>query len=145
MQNHFERGIQNRFKTIIIYKLQGKLGISYRLLKNLAPIVVKLLNLPPSSAEKYTIDEFKRIAIEKSWMANFLYNNSELSSICEYEAMLFEHEAKYWNKLSSCYSIFMKKGIFLSFPRAVFLTCRMNNTMNKILEIEDVLVNFEVK
>jgi hypothetical protein len=145
MQSHFEKGIQNRFKTIIIYKKQGKLGIFYRLLKNFAPIVVKLMDLPPGSEEKYTIDAFGRIAIEKSWMANFLYNNTNLSNVCEYEAMLFEDEAEHWDKLSSCYSVFKEKGIFLSFPRAIFLMCRMNNTMGKIIEIEDALVNFKNK
>lgn len=145
MQNHFEKGFQNRFKTIIIYKLEGKLGIFYRLLVNFGPIVVKLLGLPPRTTEKFVIDTFRRIAIEKSWMAEFLHNNSELSSICEYEAMLFEHEANYWNTLSSCYSVFMKKGIFLSYPRAVFITNKMKNNMNKIIEIENELINFEAE
>lgn len=143
MQKHFEKGIENRFKTIIIYKKRGKLGFSYKLIKNLAPIVIKLLNLPPDSAKKFTADSFQQIAIEKSWMANFLYNNSNLSDICEYEANLFENEAKHWNKLSSYYSVFKKKGIFLSSLRAFYLMSKMSNTMDKIIEIENAIINLE--
>ena len=77
-------------------------------------------------------------------MADYLNENSELSSICEYEALLFENEAKYWNKLSSLYSVFMKRGITLSFPRSIFVIYRMNNVMDKIIEIEDVLLNSDI-
>jgi len=145
MQSHFEKGINNRYKTIIIYKLQAKLGILYRLLKILSPIVVNLLDLPPGCAEKYTADVFGRIAIEKSWVADFLNNNSDFSNICEYEAMLFENEAEQWNKISSYYEVFKKKGVFLSLPRAILATNRMNDTMGKIIEIEDAILNCKIK
>lgn len=144
LKNDFEKGIKNRFTTILTYKLKGKLGLSYRLLKIFGPILIKLLGLPAGSAEKLTIDEFRRIAIEKTWMANFLNENSELSSICEYEAKLFENEAKYWNKLSSLYSVFKKRGITLSFPRSIFVINRMSKTMDEIIQIEEVIVNSAV-
>jgi len=145
LENDLEKGLKNRTKTIVIYELRGKLGIKYRLLKNIAPIIAVLFKLPSNAAEKFTIDEYRRIAIEKNYTAKFLYSNSNISNICRYESMLFERESTYWNELSSCYSIFMSKGIFLSLPRALLVVNRMNYSSSKIIEIQDALINFENK
>jgi len=143
LKNDLERGLKNRIKTIAIYKLRGKLGIKYRLFKNAAPIIAVFLKLPSNAGEKFTVDAYHVIAIEKNYTAKFLYKNSNLSNICEYEAMLFEQEAKYWDDLSSCYSIFMKKGIFLSLPHAILILDRMSSIMDKIIEIQETIVKFE--
>lgn len=145
LENDFEKGLKNRIKTIVVYELRGELGIKYRLLKNIAPIIAVLFKLPSNAAEKFTIDEYRRIAIEKNYTAKFLYGNSNISNICRYESMLFERESMYWNELSSCYSIFMSKGIFLSLPRALLIANRMNYSISKIIEIQDALINFKNK
>jgi len=144
MQKHYEIGFENRFKTILFYKNEGKLGIFYRSIKSFAPIVAKILNLPPDIGEKFFINNFEVISIEKCWMAGFLKNNTELSNVCEYEAMLFENEARLWDELSSLYSVFQKRGITLSLPRAFFVINQMSGTVDKIIEIEEAISQSEI-
>ena len=142
LKKHFDKGIKNRFNTIYSYKLKGKLGIFYRLSELSGPIVVKILNIPIDYSKMTHLDSFKAISYEKIYTANFLRNNTNLYYYnCE-EAELFEQESKLWNKIASCYSIFMKKGIFLSIPRAIFLTIKMNSYMSQIIEIEEEMINF---
>jgi hypothetical protein len=139
LENDLEKGVHNRTETIAIYESRGKLGIRYRFLKNIAPRIAELFRLPSDAVEAFTIDEYRRIAIEKNYTARFLYRNSNMSNICRYEAMLFENESMYWNELSSNYSIFMKKGIFLSLPRTISIVNRMHYSVFKIIEIEDAI------
>ena len=144
MQDHLGPGFENGFKTIMFYKNECKLGIFYRLIKTFEPIVSKIFSLPSDVAEKFTINIFKMVSIEKSWMAGFLKNNTELSNVCEYEAMLFENEAKLWGELSSLYSVFQRRGITLSLPRAFFVINQMSRTLDDIIEIEEAISQSEI-
>ena len=134
------RGVNNRIKTSITYKIQGKTGILYRLMKRFLPHLAILINLPPYTFEKFYQNPFETIAIQRKYMARYLLNNIDINNSCAYEAMLFEREAENWEKLASCYSVFMKKGIFLSFPRAIFIVNRMNKIMDKIITIEEAII-----
>ena len=143
-KNHLEKGV-NSSKTITIYKKQGKLGILYCLKKLFLPILSFLIKLTPNAGEKFYQTNFEAIAEQKQQTAKFLNINKNLSDICEYEALLFENEAKLWESLASCYSVFMRRGIFLSNFRATFIVSRMNNIMGKVLEIEETITNLEEK
>ena len=143
-KNHLEKGLYNRIKTIFKYKIQGKLGISNTLKKIFLPIFAILLGYPPNSGARFYQTPFESIAIQKCYNSKFLKENKNFSNVCEYEAMLFKEEAKLWYKLGSFYSVFLRRGITLSGPRALLIITRMKNTLERIIEIEEALLNCNV-
>lgn len=58
------------------------------------------------------------------------------------EASLFKLESRNWKKLSEYYNVFMKKGVFLSYPRALTLINKMYSTLDSIIEIETKIINY---
>jgi len=141
LKKDFERGIQNRFKTILTYKLDGKKGIRNIIINRLYPYLFSVLNIPQSLCEVYLqYDRFKMVEIDKRYTAEYLKENIDINNSIAFEAILFEHEAENWSKLASYYSQFKKKGIFMSLPRAILLMNKMADTMDNIIAIEEAII-----
>jgi CubicO group peptidase (beta-lactamase class C family) len=137
INNNFDKGFNNRIKTIQVFKKVGKFGLKYYFTVYILPIFLKIINLPSYVNEKFSQTKFDKIAIEKNYTANFLMKNSYVG-----EASLFKLESQNWKTLSEYYNVFMKKGVFLSFPRALTLINKMHSTLDNIIEIETKIINY---
>ena len=134
---NFDKGVNNRIKTIQVFKKLGKFGLKYDFTVYILPIFLKIVDLPSYANEKFSQTKFDKIAIEKNYTANFLMKNSYVG-----EASLFKIESQNWKTLSEYYNVFMKKGVFLSYPRALALINKMHNTLDSIMEIESKIINY---
>jgi len=140
LKEDYEKGIQNRIKTLVTYKLHGRFGIKFQLTKFICSYFPWVFDKTFFNCEIRLQNEFDRIAIEKRIAADVLLNNSDISNICEYGATLLRQEAENWTKISEYYNVFMKKGIFLSLPRALLLMNKMADTMDNIIAIEEAII-----
>ena len=139
LKKDFEKGIQNRFKTILIYKLKGIKGIRSLIMNRLSPRLCNVLNIPQILLELLD-GSLKMIEIDKRYTAEYLKENIGVDDFIEFEAILFEHEAENWSKLASYYSQFKKRGVFMSLPRAILLMNKMADTMDNIIAIEEAIL-----
>ena len=54
---------------------------------------------------------------------------------------LLREESEYWEELSDYYKIFLRKGMFLTKLRANIIMNKMEETMEKIILIEQEIIN----
>jgi hypothetical protein len=138
----YSKGLRNRTLTILHYKLRVPLGINYKLWE-----VVGSINFLPESwrwkSDGFHRNSFFYTAESKKFAVDFLNNNTELSTVCEYEAALLEQEAQNWTELQGYYEIFLKKGIFLSHSRAVHIMNKMEACMDNIISIQEAIIRGE--
>ena len=141
LREHFDAGIENRFKTIFSYKLKGIMkGIRGKIMRKILLLSASILNIPENLTQETAQNSFKLIESEKRYMAKYLRENSDINNFIEAEAILFEKEAENWGKLYSYYSQIAKRGIFISFPRAVLLINKMADTLDEIIAIEEAII-----
>jgi hypothetical protein len=140
LKKDFDKGIQNRFKTILIYKLKGIKGIRSLIMNRLAPRLCNVLIIPEILLELIG-NSLKMTKIEKRYTAEYLKENIDINDFIETEAILFEQEAENWSKLASYHSQFKKRGVFMSFPLALILINKMADVLDNIIAIEEKIIN----
>lgn len=144
LKKNFEPGIKNRLATIYKYKLNFPLlKFLYKSRVFLSIILPNLINL---SRIETAVSQYSRIAYEKRdvsrylWNIQFLLDDTYLSHVCRVNSLLLSLETDNWDKLASDYTIFMKKGAFLSLPRAMMLMNKMADTLDNIIAIEEAII-----
>lgn len=140
LNDFYEKGFNNRFKTILRYKLNGKLGVKYSIITAMGKKFPYIFDSIPYSYDTFLQNTFDLIAIEKAMTAEYLKNSTILPEICNYDSSLLMQESENWTKISNYYSEFMKKGIFMSLPRALILMNKMEETMENIIAIEEAII-----
>ena len=148
LREHFSKGINNRIKTIMTYKKQGKFGMKNRLNSFIDLIYTKFH--PKKSFLDFVILGFANlydyVSLDEQYAISYLkdavnsLNDKNLTALCRYEIELFERESENWTKLSGYYSEFMKKGFFMSLPRGILLMNKMEETMDNIIAIEEAII-----
>ena len=85
------------------------------------------------------------IAAEKNFVADYLENCSFYPDLCKNHSDFLRQESEYWEKLSDYYKIFMRRGIYLSEFRADYIMNHMENIMDKVLIVEQKIIDTSIK
>lgn len=134
LKKDFSRGLNNRIKTIFIYKIMGK---QFRKQKRQDLAKSLLYKIPQSFFQIIhpTENEFDRIAIEKCHTAKYLTTMGN-----SHEAGLFEQEAEHWSKLSSFYNKYLKRGFVIFLPHSILIMRQMENIVDEIISTEESII-----
>jgi hypothetical protein len=149
LKEHLSKGVDNRTKTIMTYKKQGKLGIN-QTIKNLLSLIYKKFYHKKSVLD-FVILEFtnyydfvwqnKQYVVFYLEEAKNIFDDENITNLAQYEIDLFEREIENWSKLGKCYSKFLEKGIFMSLPRANMLMNEMEALTENIIAIEQAIIS----
>lgn len=146
-KNDLGIGFNNRIKTILTYKkmctnLHFPISyIFYRLFDIFLPSFLNMTDFQTMA------NYFYRIAIEKRDMSDYLFekecqfDDENLSNICRHDANILKHEAENFTKLAEEFTTFLKKGFFISIPRAILVTNEMSAIANKIIDLEERIID----
>lgn len=147
-REHCSKGVENRIKTIHNYKKHAKLGIKQTFLDIFFSFYSKI-NQNKNIFEYFRLENmncFDYSSLDKQYTIRYLdqvkdnLNDSNAIRICEYELELFKGLEKNWAKIGNYYSIFLKKGIFMSLPRGMILTDKIKDTLDEIIFIEESII-----
>ena len=83
---------------------------------------------------------FADIANVKWDVADYLQNSSIQPGLCKNQSNLLRNESEQWRGLSKYYNIFLRKGIYLSDIRAIYIMNKMEQLIKKIIDIEEALI-----
>lgn len=141
------KGFNHRISTILNYKimcLKLSFPLSYKLYNFFDIFIPSFLNMN----DYYTMaNYFYRMAIEKYNMSKYLWDkqydfcDEGLSNICRCDAKLLEYEAENYTKLADEFNIFLRKGIFISTPRAILVTNKMAVILDNIISLEEKIID----
>jgi hypothetical protein len=135
---------ENRLETINLYRQFGGKGLNYTLTSMMQRFFSILFPNKPNLFDIFMVgkkDSYASIAAEKKFVANYLEKCQFYPEICRKHSSLLIEESKYWNELSYYYKTFMRRGIYLSQPRAVYLMSRMEKTIDRIISIEQEIID----
>lgn len=90
--------------------------------------------------EKYLIDIFHRISLEKLNTWNYVNTNPEITKSIDYEAKLLKSESEKWEELSRYFLIFVKKGLTMKNSRAFKIFNDMDIIVSDIIEIQNSII-----
>lgn len=137
-KDHFKKGLKNRFKTIVTYKMDG---MQFKRNNRLIFINALRLKIPISFIKSLNPDirQYDLIAMEKQYTAKYL-RDVDNSLNCNYKASLFDQEAEYWFKLSEYYDKFLKRGFLILLPHSIFLMKQMERIVDEIISIEESII-----
>ncbi len=143
MQLDFSAGKNQSQETSRLYRKYGGTGWNYtvdswmqRLCSRLDPAHPNIFDIIMAGKE----DPFEDIAAGKNHAADFLEHCLIHQSLCENQSVLLRNESKYWHELSEYYTIFLRKGMFLSDLRAVYILSRMEAVVQDIIGIEETII-----
>ena len=134
--------INNRFKTILIYKLNGRFGTTYKFYSILENKFANLLD-----AYLTLHDSFENLALERNITVQYLreiqddLKDTNNVNFSKHEFLLLDKEAENWTKVMECYNVFRRKGLFLSLPRAYFLLEKMEKSVDNIIKIQQAIID----
>ena len=141
------KGINHRIATIFAYKklcTRSLFTLSYKIYRFFDIFLPSFLNM----TDYYTMaNYFYRIAIEKNDMSDYLsekqyeLSDQNLSNICKHDSKLLEYEAENYTKLADEFTMFLKRGMFISIPRAILVTNKMAIITDKIITLEEEIIN----
>ena len=118
-------------------------SISYKLCNLLEKVLPSNINL---SSYKNIMNYHQQIAIEKQHMSQYLWdtqhllNDTNLSTVCQHDALLLNYEAENWTKLSLNFLRFLERGMFITLPGALPIVEDMENTTVDIISIEKEII-----
>jgi len=126
-----------------MYKAYGGTGMNYTL-----DLVIHwlLTHLNPNHPNIYDMiiagkqDPFEEIAAAKNHTAQYLVQCVIHPSLCKNQSALLYSESAKWHQLSTYYTIFMRKGMFLSSIRATHVMSTMETLVQDIINIEEALI-----
>jgi hypothetical protein len=91
-------------------------------------------------------NDFYQISVEKHNISEYLldmsnfFDDPTLVDLCIYESDLLAQESENWSILGGYFINFMKKGVFLSLPRALIIINKMKAIVEKIITIEEAII-----
>ena len=143
MELDFSQGINQSQETSRMYKAYGGTGLNYTL-----DVVIHwlLTRLDPKHPNIYDMimagkqDPFEEIAAAKNHTAQYLTRCVINPSLCKNQSALLLSESEQWHKLSTSYTVFMRKGMFLSSIRATYVMSTMETLVQDIINIEEALI-----
>jgi len=140
LNDFYKKGFNNRTKTIIRYKLNGKLGLQYSLIKYMQKILPNLFDNIPFDYYMFFQNTFDLISIEKTMTAEYLENQTELDFIFEYNSHKLKQEAENWSKIADLYREFKDKGILMNPLKTIKTINEMQETVENIIKIEEDII-----
>ena len=144
MKIDFSEGENNRSQTIKLYKKYGDTGFNFTVINIFYRLFSRLTPNRPSVFDICIIEyenHFENIAREKKDIADYLEKSIFYKELSKNQSILLKQESLLWLELSNYYNVFMRKGIFLFDLRANILMNKMKNTVNKIILIEQQLID----
>ena len=144
MKNDLFEGENNRSETIEMYKKYGDTGFNFTFIELLHKLYSILTPKTPSVFDIYIIgyeNHFESIANEKQIIAYYLEKSNIYQELCKNQSNLLREESELWEQMSNYYKIFLKKGIRISDLRAGFILQGMEKTINKIIQIEQRIID----
>lgn len=144
MKIDFSKGENNRSETIKMYKKYGENGLNFTVTEIFYKLFLKLTPKIPSIFDILIVGQenpFENIAKEKQIIAEYLEQSVFYPDLCKNQSLLLKQELELWYDLSDYYKVFMRRGIFLFELRANILMNKMENTMDKIILIEQQIIN----
>jgi len=145
-QTHFSKGIQNRIKTILYYKLISLyllFSASYKIYFICEKLFPEFIQLEDYEAQ---MSYFYRIAIQKQNMSHYLsqlknkLSTPELIELCEKDAELLNQDSQLFYTLSENYLEFHKKGLFMTLPNGIQKMKNMENIVSEIILTEQKII-----
>lgn len=137
IHQNYGKGINNRIKTIFKYKLIGKFGIKYRAMYFICNYFPEIYDRTPLNSEIRRETELDGISTEKKIVSELLNSKSEDYN---YYSELLHRESENWTKISLELKKFLKRGIFLSLPREIYIMNKMEAIMANIIAIEEAII-----
>jgi hypothetical protein len=143
MQIDFSSAKNNSQETLRLYKEYGGNGVNITLfmcMQKLCSIV------DPRHPNVFDIllagktSPFADIANVKWDVADYLQNSSIQPGLCKNQSNLLRNESELWRELSHYYNIFLKKGIYVSDIRAIYIMNKMEQLLKEIIDIEEALI-----
>jgi hypothetical protein len=146
LKQDFEPGFKNRFATIIRYKLMNFLYfrtptyLIYRLFDKIFPNIVNISDF------ESTMIYYYQLVLEKEDISRYLeelqydLEDENLSNICKKDSIYLKQEAENYTKIAEYYSEFHKKGIFLTFPKAIKIINKMKRKIEDTIQIEETII-----
>ncbi len=147
LKNHLGKGIQNHITTLILYKstlLTRLFYIQYNMCKFVEKIFSSNINL---AYYKSLLNYFHEIAIEKHNISQYLQknqyhiNDTNLSKICQHDAILLKQESENWTKLAKNFYDFLERGVFMTSIYAIPKIKEMATTTEDIILIESKIID----
>jgi len=135
-KNDLLKGVNIRYKTIQEYKKRNK-GKIFMII--FGPIFAPKF-FSKESGEDELAAPFSMIFIEKKYYVDFLRENNETIPISDEKISLFEKELENWSKLCDNYKVFVRKGLRLSYFRAVTTINDMAKNVNDIIKNEEEII-----
>jgi hypothetical protein len=143
MEFDFSPGANQSLETSRVYKAYGGTGLNY----TVDLVIHWLLNhFDPKHPNIYDMivagkqDPFGEIAAAKNHTAQYLAQCVISPSLCKNQSALLRNESEQWHKLSTSYTVFMRKGMFLSNVRAAYVMSAMEAFVQNIIHIEEALI-----
>jgi len=143
MEVDFSPGVNQSQETSRLYKTYGGTGLIYTvdlvihwLLSRLDPTYPNIYDIIVAGKQ----DPFEEIAAAKNHTAQYLAQCVINQSLCRNQSVLLFNESDLWQKLSSSYAVFMRKGMFLSTMRALYVMRSMDARMQDIIHLEEALI-----
>ena len=144
MKTDFSPGENNRSETIKLYKKDGDTGFNFTVIDILYRLFLKLTPNRPSIFDIFIVPQensFEGISKEKQEISEYLEQSIFYPDFCKNQSILLKQESELWHDLSNYYKVFMRRGIFLLELRSNILMNKMENTIDKIILIEQQLIN----
>jgi hypothetical protein len=144
MKLDFSQGINQSQETCRMYKAYGGTGMNYTL-----DLVIHWLlsHINPNHPNIYDMivagkqDPFDEIAAAKNHTAQYLTQCVINPNLCKNQSAQLRSESEQWNNLSMCYTVFMRKGMFLSNLRAAHVMRTMETLVTDIIRFEEALIS----
>lgn len=135
---------ENISETINLYKQFGGTGFNYTFMERMEKLFSVLSPNKPNIFDIFMVgreNAFEYIAAEKNLVAGYLENSEFYPDISVNHSHLLREESEYWEELSDYYKVFLRKGMFLTKLRANIIMNKMEETMEKIILIEQEIIN----
>ena len=125
--------VKNRLATIMEYKISGSMyRVLCRIFRTIELWRASLMGL-------YEYEPYV-----KRHLSQYLYENSDISELCEVEARLLEREAENWSKLDS-YLLEFENVRFINVLIPRIIVYKMIKTLDNIIAIEEAIIAVSVE
>jgi len=139
----FSPGENQSQTTGHMYKVYGSFGLNYTvdlvihwLWSHIDPLHPNIYDMIMAGKQ----DAFGAIAAAKNHTAQYLAQCTAHPDLCRNQSALLLSESEQWRELSTYYSVFMRRGLFLSSVRAAFVMRHMEPLVKDIITIEKTLI-----
>jgi len=139
-------GLNNQVHTALIYQctntylLNPFFNIIFLISDRFFPQIFKMTDWQAFSNYYYQLSVEKHNISQYLLLKSNQFNDSKLVALCRYESDLLQQESMLWEKVSSYFNEFMKKGVFISLPTSIHLLNEMKKTVSNIQIIQESMI-----